>query len=238
MRKLIKTIILSICFLIVFASFSFAAEETELTEEQREMFLHNCKELGIEDSVALRLIEKLEQGVLPDSDSEEYMDISPSEIIELENGTKYRYIYPDGSVRECCVSGGVKEGRENDLKNEELQPCYIGGGEASGGSGYMLYKGVQVTEGTSLGTMGFKADYEFRADGTSCINKVYDPELYLALAALQSEELSIRKQYGDEYYPAVAEYRVVATRAVTMTSRTLVCQLKVYSTWAESAVSY
>lgn len=197
----------SLLLMLVCALLSFGVT-TGLAQDEgidRDRFRMRFSELGVEDATIDKLYEKIINGIPLDSMLEEYSNISPTNIVQYEDGRVVKkYVYPDGSVRINEIISG---------KEIHVQAREIISGEGTSGSGYVLKIGDIIRDDNGLVELSFKADYVMTAYDTCQIRSVYNQKVKIFLNAgiSSQEELLIERAEGTNRNPASAVFSCKVT---------------------------
>lgn len=196
MKKLLALVLVA-AVVIFSAQVSLAAsEKVVLTNQQEEMMRQNLTELGIDKPTQSKLIEKLNKGEIWDS-------MDPKKVEEAEGKLKVsikepvkRHTFPDGSVVQIQLSGGT----------------------SSCGTGYCVYRGVEVRKTDGSATGKFKADYTIISSGYDSISSVYDPEILILGGTYSNDSLVINIPQETVSYAAQATLKFTVSLNNTGTS--------------------
>lgn len=149
------------------AEISASAHSLELTEEERASLIGEFASYGVNEEVAVGLLDKFQQGYLLDSMKPDAVPISS---VKSVHGTEIEVIetYEDGSIVVSTVPN--LDGIKNAATDNAIQLRSVSGCTFSSGGAYAGYwKNCVASENLIVVRMGFTFDYETIRDRGSRI---------------------------------------------------------------------
>jgi multisubunit Na+/H+ antiporter MnhC subunit len=139
MKKKIAVSLIGAALLLapIQSSYAEAQPKSYLSQEDEVKARSNMTYLGIDQKTQDRLVQKMKNGQLLDSDNPDKLRDVDHKIFLTKPGEVHRHVFEDGSVVETSLSGGTST-------------C---------GTGYCMYDGVTVGRYTTSVTATFRASY-------------------------------------------------------------------------------
>lgn len=193
-------------FLTTGTAFASTAPSQSLTGVQTSKLLQQMKQAGIKSKIQRILIDKLNHGILLDSNNLSYLKTVPEPSLSHPTVEK---IFPDGSkvIRKLTVNRTWTE-HYNVAQPNTPPPATVSGGQVEDGSGYVTYYDVTVSENDLDIWASYNADISFVNGGATTILRVYNPSASSLDGTLSNKSLSIIRKTNQVVYgaPALAEY--------------------------------
>ncbi|MFQ9766245.1 MAG: hypothetical protein ACLRYM_06010 [Thomasclavelia ramosa] len=192
MWKKIIIVFVSSILMLPFVSFNVYASEvydisklTEKalnTEEMNELF-YNFLELGIEKTTAVKLVEKYNNGILPDSVNPDFEGKTETEEDVQLFQIVTRTVYPDGSVKQTTTPRTPDE-------VPSIMPMSVTGGEYRSGSGWWTWYDAKCEENQGVIKASFRINASGGVGSYATILKAYDPLIKVVGGSYYDEKLT------------------------------------------------
>lgn len=201
-KKKLSALFLALAMLSTFIS-PISAENTD----QKGYIREELKKYDVSSENIDLLIWKYENGIAWDSISDEFLDVKPTETINIGSLSTEITRYPDGSVSIKETNLGIED------PYISITSRSIGGGDFDYGStgNWWMYTGATVRQNTILIKASFKIDYSGNQRTIAQINRVYDHSITIYGGSFSFESLSISNRSASSNKPATADLRFTHT---------------------------
>ncbi|MFQ9766244.1 MAG: hypothetical protein ACLRYM_06005 [Thomasclavelia ramosa] len=180
-------------------------EENICTREEMNELYKNFLELGIDNNTAVKLVEKMNKGLMIDSLNPDLTDLAAVEVEENFGLRIEKRTYPDGSVRKSVYP-------ISNLPSTGIIPRSIYGGEYRSGSGWWTWYGRIVHEQSGVITAMYKIDCSGGANESSAIIRAYDEKIITTYFKPTELDLSVKRRNVSGSTPAWAQFKFRLTR--------------------------